>query len=174
MPAEQGGHLLLYAKAMTNDVQSQLDYIAKQEELLQFDSFDLTTAVALGQAILKTAQERSLPVIIDVRKGDDCLFFAALPGTTPANADWARRKRNLVNILEQSSYAIGLQGKAGNDVVAMMALNPRDYTAHGGCFPIRVRGTGMVGTVTVSGLPQKDDHALVVEEIAKILGVEVA
>jgi uncharacterized protein (UPF0303 family) len=158
---------------MTNDVQSQLESIAAQELLLQFDSFDQTTAVALGQAILKTAQERSLPVIIDVRKGDDCLFFAGLPGTTPANADWARRKRNLVN-LEQSSYAIGLQGKAGNDVVAMMALDPRDYTAHGGCFPIRVRGTGMVGTVTVSGLPQKEDHALVVEEIARLLGLQLA
>jgi uncharacterized protein (UPF0303 family) len=155
---------------MTNDVQSQLESIAALELLLQFDSFDQTTAVALGQAILKTAQERSLPVIIDVRKGDDCLFFAALPGTTPANADWARRKRNLVN-LEQSSYAIGLQGKAGNDVVAIMALDPRDYTAHGGCFPIRVRGTGMVGTVTVSGLPQKEDHSLVVETLGQILGL---
>ena len=162
---------MLYAKAMTNDVQSQLESIAAQEQLLQFDSFDQTTAVAIGQAILQTAQERSLPVIIDVRKGDDCLFFAALSGTTPANADWARRKRNLVNLLEQSSYAIGLQGKAGNDVVAMMALDPRDYTAHGGCFPIRVRGTGMVGTVTVSGLPQKEDHALVVEALGKILGI---
>jgi len=162
---------LLYAKAMTNDVQSQLESIAAQEQLLQFDSFDQATAVAIGQAILRTAQERSLPVIIDVRKGDDCLFFAALPGTTPANADWARRKRNLVNLLEQSSYAIGLQGKAGNDVVAMMALDPRDYTAHGGCFPIRVRGTGMVGTVTVSGLPQKEDHSLVVETLGHILGL---
>ena len=56
-------------------------------------------------------------------------------------------------------------------MVAMMALDPRDYTAHGGCFPIRVRGTGMVGTVTVSGLPQKEDHALVVETLGQVLGL---
>lgn len=155
---------------MNNDVQNQLNDIASQESLLQFDSFDQATAVSLGQAILKQAQERELPIIVDIRKGDDCLFFAALPGTSPANADWARRKRNLVNLLEQSSYALGLQTKAGNDVVAMMALDPRDYTAHGGSFPIRVRGTGMVGTVTVSGLPQREDHMLVVETLTAFLG----
>ena len=158
---------------MNNDVQNQLDAIASQESLLQFDSFDQATAVSLGQEILKQAQERELPIIVDIRKGDDCLFFAALPGTSPANADWARRKRNLVNLLEQSSYALGLQTKAGSDVVAMMALDPRDYTAHGGCFPIRVRGTGMVGTVTVSGLPQREDHMLVVESVADFLGVKL-
>ncbi len=158
---------------MNNDVQHQLDAIANQESLLQFDSFDQATAVSLGQAVLNHAQERSLPIVIDIRKGDDCIFFAALPGTSPANADWARRKRNLVNLLEQSSYALGLQTKAGNDVVAMMALDPRDYTAHGGCFPIRVRGTGMVGTVTVSGLPQREDHMLVVESIADFLGLKL-
>ena len=158
---------------MNNDVQNQLDAIASQESLLQFDSFDQATAVSLGQEILKQAQERELPIIVDIRKGDDCLFFAALPGTSPANADWARRKRNLVNLLEQSSYALGLQTKAGSDVVAMMALDPRDYTAHGGCFPIRVRGTGMVGTVTVSGLPQREDHMLVVESVADFLGLKL-
>lgn len=158
---------------MNNDVQHQLDAIANQESLLQFDSFDQATAVSLGQTVLKHAQESSLPIVIDIRKGDDCLFFAALPGTSPANADWARRKRNLVNLLEQSSYALGLQTKAGSDVVAMMALDPRDYTAHGGCFPIRVRGTGMVGTVTVSGLPQREDHMLVVESIADFLGLKL-
>jgi uncharacterized protein (UPF0303 family) len=40
------------------------------------------------------------------------------------------------------------------------------YAAHGGSFPIYVRGTGPVATVTVSGLPQKADHDLVVEALA--------
>ena len=158
---------------MTQATQQDLQVIKAQEDTLQFETFDQTTAVAIGQVILRQAQERQLPIIVDVRKGEDCLFFAALPGTTAANADWARRKRNLVNLLEQSSYALGLQAKAGNDAVAMMALDPRDYTAHGGCFPIRVRGTGMVGTVTVSGLPQREDHQLVVEAIADFLGVKL-
>lgn len=158
---------------MTNDFQQELAQIKAQEEALQFEAFDEAVAVKLGQAILAIGQAKALPIIVDVRKGEDCLFFAALPGTTPANADWARRKRNLVNKLQMSSFAIGLHAKTGFDAVTAMALDPRDHTPHGGCFPIRVRGTGMVGTVTVSGLAQRDDHQLVVDTIAAMLGVEV-
>ena len=45
-----------------------------------------------------------------------------------------------------------------------------EFAAHGGAFPIYVRGTGAVATVTVSGLPQKADHELVVEALSEILG----
>jgi uncharacterized protein (UPF0303 family) len=53
----------------------------------------------------------------------------------------------------------------------MMALDPRDHAAHGGSFPLLVRGTGCVGAVTVSGLPQRVDHELVVEALAARCGV---
>ena len=43
------------------------------------------------------------------------------------------------------------------------------HTAHGGSFPIRVAGVGIVGAVTVSGLPQAQDHALVVEGLRDFL-----
>ena len=43
------------------------------------------------------------------------------------------------------------------------------YAAHGGSFPIRVAGVGIVGAVTVSGLPQAQDHALVVEGLRDFL-----
>jgi len=55
-----------------------------------------------------------------------------------------------------------------------MGLPLRDYTAHGGSFPIRVVGVGTIGTVTVSGLPQRDDHAMLVEELAGMLGVPLS
>ena len=43
------------------------------------------------------------------------------------------------------------------------------YAAHGGAFPILLRGTGCIGTVAVSGLPQLEDHRLVVEALEAVL-----
>jgi uncharacterized protein (UPF0303 family) len=40
-----------------------------------------------------------------------------------------------------------------------------DYAADGGSFPLHVEGAGVVGSVTVSGLPQRADHDLVVEAV---------
>src|SRR5215469_1195291 len=39
-------------------------------------------------------------------------------------------------------------------------LELKDFAAHGGGFPILLEGTGCIGTITVSGLPQREDHAL--------------
>jgi uncharacterized protein (UPF0303 family) len=137
---------------MNAEIQADLDRIDVQYELLVFKEFDERTARALGNLVMEHAGHE--PVIVDIRRGDDLLYFGANPGTSPANADWARRKRNLVNI-------------------DLMALDRRDHTPHGGCFPIRVAGAGIVGTITVSGLPQRDDHKLATDCIAELLGVDL-
>ena len=50
------------------------------------------------------------------------------------------------------------------------SLPDADYAAHGGSFPLNVFGTGIVGSVTVSGLPQREDHNLVVEALCLLTG----
>lgn len=154
-------------------IKADLEKAQKHEELLQFNCFDENTAWQIGSSLRAQAEANSWPIIIDIRKGDDVLFFTALPGTAPTNADWARRKRNFVNILQISSYQISRKAALGENLLEMMALDPRNYTPHGGSFPIRVRGTGMVGTVTVSGLPQRDDHKIVVDTIASFLNIDL-
>ena len=52
-----------------------------------------------------------------------------------------------------------------------MRLDRDAYAAHGGAFPVTVRGVGVVGTVAVSGLPQLEDHAFVVRVLSDFLGV---
>jgi uncharacterized protein (UPF0303 family) len=44
-----------------------------------------------------------------------------------------------------------------------------DYATHGGSFPLTVEDAGVVGSVTVSGLPQRADHELVVEALCELL-----
>ena len=50
-------------------------------------------------------------------------------------------------------------------------LELKDFAAHGGGFPILLERTGCIGTITVSGLPQREDHALVIGVLQEYLGL---
>ncbi|MFB9947282.1 heme-degrading domain-containing protein [Rhizobium puerariae] len=149
--------------------------IAEQEKALVFDRFDLTTAWDLGSLLRHMAVERGLGVAIDVRLHSMPAFHAALPGTSADNEGWVRRKRNLVLRFFQSSYAIGRKlAQLEATVEEKYGLSFADYAAHGGSFPINVAGVGCIGAVTVSGLPQREDHNLVVEALARMLGKDIS
>jgi uncharacterized protein (UPF0303 family) len=142
-----------------------------QEEQLIFDRFDNTDAWRLGSAMVAAAIERALPVTIDIRRHGQQLFHAALPGTAPDNDAWIERKNNVVNRFNAASYLVGQRLAArGAELDETRVAEPGLYAAHGGAFPIRIRNVGVVGTVTVSGLPQADDHAFVTESISTFLG----
>lgn len=153
------------------DFDRDIAILAEQERLLEFTRFDQATAWELGTRLRATAEARGVAVAIEIRLLRETVFFYSMPGTTPANADWARRKRNTVELLQRSSYAVGRGlAKEGKTLEQKMGLAHRDYATHGGSFPIRVDGVGCVGTVTVSGLPEREDHKLVVAVIAVLCG----
>lgn len=149
--------------------------LKRQEERLQFKAFDEAAAWALGSHMREQAAARKLPFVIDIRIGIRPLFYAALPGSTPENPDWVRRKVNTVYRFEASSYRTTLEYKLnGKSFDVSRGLDPLQYAAAGGGFPIRIIGTGVVGAVTVSGVPQREDHNFVSESIAHHLGVAYA
>lgn len=146
--------------------------IAAQERELHFPRFDEDAAWHLGSRLRDIAVSRKLGIAIDVRRFGQPLFYAALPGTSPDNAEWVRRKSNLVARFHRSSYAVGLE--MGVSLFEKYGLAVAEYAAHGGSFPIRVHGAGVIGSVTVSGLPQRSDHELVVEVLCGELGKDYA
>ena len=114
--------------------------------------------------------------VVDVRFWDRRLFWFAMPGTTMDNEDWVRRKVKAVRRFHKSTYRLGrereatgrlLPPEAGPEAVAECVLA-------GGGFPLKVRGVGCVGAVTVSGLPERQDHEMVVAGLAAALGVDPA
>ena len=141
--------------------------IIHQEAELHFPHFDHNTAWSLGLTLRELAVSRKHPIVIDVRRFGQPyqpLFYTALPGTTPDNARWVQRKSNVVARFHRSSYQLGLQLQQNKTTFAeKYSLPDADYATHGGSFPIHVTGTGIIGSVTVSGLPQREDHNLVVE-----------
>ena len=131
-------------------------------------SFNADDALALGQALLDTARDRGLAVTVDVRRGDQLAFHAALPGTSPDNDAWIERKFRSVEHFGTASLAVGARFRIrGRDFATQSGLDPREYTMFGGAFPLRV-GERIVGVVGVSGLPEADDHALVVEALTEL------
>lgn len=157
---------------MGKNYEELLKELGLQEQELQFEHFSNDDAIELGLAIYEIAKAETLPVTIDVMRSGQQLFHMALPGTAPDNDEWIRRKVKLVNRIQHSSFYIGTELRMnGQTLEERCELSHYEYAAHGGCFPIIIKGTGMVGTVTVSGLEQSEDHALAVRGIKKVLNL---
>ncbi|MFT3954579.1 MAG: heme-degrading domain-containing protein [Piscinibacter sp.] len=154
---------------------TDIERITEQERRLQFERFGAAEAWALGTALKALAESRGQAVTIEIRLVRETVFFFAMPGTTPVNADWARRKRNVVDLMQRSSYRVGRElERDGGSLESKLGLATRDHATHGGSFPIVLRGSGCIGTVTVSGLPQREDHSMLVEVLATMCGVPLA
>ena len=138
--------------------------VLAQEERLQLAHLDNDDAIELGLIALGLARERGLPIVVEVRAYDQVLFRAALPGSSVVNDGWVARKTRLVEDFGHSTLYQRVRHEAeGTTFAAATGLSEDDYAAHGGGFPLAVVGTGRVGVMVVSGLPQLDDHRLVVE-----------
>jgi uncharacterized protein (UPF0303 family) len=137
--------------------------LAAEEEELQFSAFTNDDAWELGSALVAAAHRELAPVAVDITRNRHRLFHAALPGATPDNASWIQRKTRVVNRFGHSSlYVRQSSVERGTTFDEEFGLDPARYAAHGGAFPILVRSVGPVGVVAVSGLPQLEDHRMVV------------
>ncbi|NGO15104.1 heme-degrading domain-containing protein [Streptomyces sp. HC44] len=153
---------------MTTPTAPSIAELEDQERRLVLPHFTYDDAWALGTLLVDLARERDAPVAIDITRSGQQLFHAALPGSTPDNDAWIDRKRRVVERYAASSLLVGSRFRAkGTTFEDSSRLDPDLYAAHGGAFPITVKGAGVIGTVVVSGLPQLEDHALVVEALER-------
>ena len=148
-----------------------LEQIQTDEHELQFTTFDREDAWRLGNALRRAAHEQGLPLVIGITLGAQRVFHTALPGTTPDNDSWLERKAAVVTHFERSSMGVGEQFRAlGRNFEDDSRLPSHRYAANGGVFPIKLRESGtVIGTVGVSGLPQRDDHAFLAQQLRAFL-----
>lgn len=159
---------------VNSGIAERIAVLRKQETLAQFQSFTEETAFDLGSALYGLVRSKRLPVAVNIRTSDRALFHAVMPGATPDNDHWIRRKGNVVLRFHQSSLLYGQSLlERGRTVSDEWGLSPFEYAAHGGSFPIRLKKAGVIAAVTVSGLPQLDDHRMVIEALSQFLKVEL-
>jgi uncharacterized protein (UPF0303 family) len=153
-------------------------YIAileKQEELLQFSHFTRKDAWDLGNIFVSEIFEKNYPLTCSIRLNNGLIVFQYAPeGTNPDNNYWMTRKTNLVRDKDASSLLTTLRWKKKGETLAGQGLDPTEYVACGGGFPIRVRGAGSVGAALVSGLPHLQDHDILVTCISRYLHIDDA
>jgi uncharacterized protein (UPF0303 family) len=145
--------------------------LAAEEAELQFSSFTNDDAWELGTALAELARRQGAPVAIDISRNHHQLFHVALPGATPDNDTWIERKARVVDRFGHSSlYVRQASIERGTTFEEQFGLDPQRYAAHGGAVPVVVRSVGPIGVVVVSGLPQLDDHRMVVTALRAHLG----
>jgi uncharacterized protein (UPF0303 family) len=151
-------------------MENVLAQLLSEEKELQFSKFDEDDAWQLGCDLVERAKVDQLPITIDITRGDHQIFHASRPGTSTDNDEWIKRKVRLVYRFGHSSYYIGqLLKSKGKRLEEAYLIAENEYAPHGGCFPIFIKGVGMVGTVTISGLTQEEDHRLVTAALREFL-----
>jgi len=154
-------------------VAEDIALVKKQEQELVLAEFDEKVAFKLGSAIRDRALAEGLALVVDIRTWDRQMFFAATAGTSADNAEWVRRKINSVRRFQRASYRLVLErGEA--PFSPQSGADPADYVIAGGGFPIRVKGAGIIGCLTISGLPGRSDHGVAVAALCDHLGLDRA
>lgn len=147
-----------------------LKTVLEQEKRLQFSHFSHLLAWKLGCRLKAAAEQRNANVAIDITFNSQCLFSYAMPETTIDNQEWIRRKRNVVQRYQHSSWYMGNYYKAkGKSIAEASLVDPNEYAPFGGSFPLTIRNVGIAGVITVSGLPQQEDHQLIVDVLQDFL-----
>ena len=153
------------------DEKTLLAMCEEEEERLQFTQFSRADALALGLKIHENAQKQPVPVAIEITVNGLVVFRYFPDGALPDSELWLARKRNSVKLMEMSSLHFLAWLEQNGETLESRKLPANEYAAGGGGFPIRLRGTGVIGSVCVSGLPDhREDHRLVVDTMTEFLG----
>lgn len=150
----------------------KLEAIKKQEEMLQFEHFSNEDAISIGLKIIELAKRAGKGVAIDISRNRVTLFHAAMDGTNGTNELWMKRKKNTIYFFENSSLNYQTETDLDNKEIIKSGLNNIEYASAGGAFPVKLKGTGFVGAVIVSGLKGAEDHDLAAHAIAEYLGIK--
>jgi uncharacterized protein (UPF0303 family) len=144
--------------------------LALEAKTLTLASLTQAQALEIGGIAQELGLDRKLPIATEVQMKDWVVFHASLPGSSPENDDWMRRKANVVNATGHSSmYEKVLAEEQGIDWHQSTGLLEVDHAVYGGGLALNVVGLGLTGVLLISGLTEVEDHLLGVEILTEYL-----
>jgi Uncharacterized conserved protein len=146
-----------------------IEDLLAEEDRVRLERFDYDFAWTLGCEIRRMASQANLPIAIEIAHAGNPVFTTLLPGASPDNGIWVKRKRAVVERFHRSSlYMRLLCERNGVDFNTRYRLSADEFAASGGGFPLRLHNSGVVGVAAVSGLPDIEDHRIIVQAIANL------
>ena len=147
-------------------LKSSLKKAEEQRKACVVRSFTNEEAFDLGYYIYQKALREGKPFAVSVTRNRQKLFHAAAEGTTTENDAWIMRKENSAYFFGKSTYELSLYMQIRDDNIwDKYGLDRDQYAQSGGGMPITAEDFGMIGTATVSGMSQKEDHEFVTEAV---------
>ena len=131
-----------------------------------FNKFNNRLALEIGLSIIELAKKRDQHIAVEIKRLNHTIFLY-IDDTLPADKhNWLRRKANIAKQFEESSLSVKNDLiKGGMSLEETFGLGAMDYIAKGGSIPVFVENVGMLGTITVSGLTDVEDHQIIIDAI---------
>lgn len=149
-----------------------LEQCIYEEEMLQFEHFSHKDALDLGMKLLEHSDLQAAgPVAIEIVLNGLTVFRYFPDGTSLYNEIWLKWKRNTVNMKQTSSLRVFAELEKSGENLEDWHLDPKEFAACGGGFPIRIRNSGIVGFIGVSGLPHLKDHKIIIDALQDYLDI---
>ncbi|WP_339112404.1 heme-binding protein [Thioclava sp. GXIMD2076] len=144
--------------------------LAQEQSELGLSVFNYDFIWDLGQRLQARAKAEKAPVAITISHGTDLVFCTVLEGATVLNLDWAARKRAVAHQFHRSSLSLRIEAEEeGHDFNKRYLLPDSHYFATGGGVPLMGKNGTYLGAVAVSGLPDVEDHRMIVETLRDML-----
>lgn len=141
----------------------------EEDPALQLSQFNNDIAWKLGNHARSLAVEKfpGKAIVIDIALTSGHILFrtTTASGTAEDNDHWVQRKKNTVTRIGKSSFLVGQKLRLSNRTIEEgLLISSMEFAAHGGCVPLRLKGfDNLIGTLTISGLKQEQDHLLALE-----------
>jgi uncharacterized protein (UPF0303 family) len=152
-----------------SDYTVELERLLQQEKDLQFSEFTNEIAFQIGSRIIEKATQENKFIAVTITRNNEMLFHCKMNGTTAHNDSWIKRKSNAVHHFGHSSYYMHVLFKSNGGSIESSSLDPKDYAAEGGAFPLIIKNLGIEGTIATSGLPGEEDHQIIVSVLEEYL-----
>lgn len=145
--------------------QELLEQCIAEEQKYQFEHFSHADAKVLGDMLFENSKACERTVGVEIRINGDVIYRYLPDSCNHENGKWLQAKGNTVKMMNMSSLCVAAQLSLDGETLENKKMNQVEYGTLGGGFPLILKGTGMIGTICVSGLWHFDDHKLLIRTL---------